>query len=302
MLQVHATYNSTRVEKLRGMFGSDARQGNEALYVRRHFDLKRICESCGHRTSSPGIDVASVIVEGPDWVVPFSVLHGGRIQIDLEESIPDQSNFLPEAIVGQLRELSIVANPQGDIQYVIPIADRSQGDDARASYRAFASEFDCRVVTAATPRDVLKWDAEVQPAWESFVAAAYGQRPSGYTVQTEYVQWLARHEQLIVVRAVDSDDATVALGYVVPGDYQFTLIAAKCRYEAHFQENFKTYLLLRLLEELHERGATSAVSIAEPLFVEEDERIWRLQPLAATRLEFSNRVALAALVDAFASL
>ena len=73
MLQVHVTYNTRRAEKLRGMFGNDARQGNEALYVRRHFDLKRICESCGRRTSSPGVDVASVIVEGPDWVVPFSI-------------------------------------------------------------------------------------------------------------------------------------------------------------------------------------------------------------------------------------
>ena len=201
-----------------------------------------------------------------------------------------------------MRELSIVANPHGEIQYVIPIDGPGPNDEFRTRYRVFADGFSCRVVDGATPREVLKWDAEVQRAWESFMLATYGQRPNGYAVQTEYVQWLARHAQLIVVRAADANDATVALAYVVPGDYHLTLIAAKCRYEAHFRENFKSYLLWRLLEEVRERRIAPAVSIAEPLFVEEDEHVWQLQPLAVPRLEFSNRVALTALIDAFATL
>src|SRR5581483_6060533 len=97
MLEVHPTYNNRRFEKLRAMFSGDARQGNEALYVREHFDSKRICESCGLRTTARHLSVASVIVEGPHWVLPLSVTHGGRIRLDLEEAIPDQSNLLTQA-------------------------------------------------------------------------------------------------------------------------------------------------------------------------------------------------------------
>jgi len=76
MLEIHATYNKDRLEKLRRMFDADPRRGHPKLYVREHFNLRRLCDRCGQRANHR-IAVPSVIVEGPDWVLPFSVRNDG---------------------------------------------------------------------------------------------------------------------------------------------------------------------------------------------------------------------------------
>jgi len=306
-MQLHPTYNAERFEKLCRMFAGDPRQGNEALYIREHFDLKRICESCGRRTTEY-LAVPSIIAEGSDWVFPFSVTRDGRIRPDLEESIPDHSNFLAPPVVQELGELSILYNPHGSVRYVIPVEagreslNPTAGAKITSGYKEFAEQFPLRIWQDVSDRDLLKWDTEVQYAWHAHYFSSYGLRTNGYSVQFEYVQWLASHKQLIVVRASDHGDATVALAYLVLGDYGLTLLAAKCVEKSHLLQGFKNFLLLELIEDLQERGVTTQINIGERLVDESDEEVWHLEQVAEPRLQFSNAIARQTLIDAFGSI
>src|SRR5947209_13834104 len=122
MIEIHTTYNRERFLKLCGMFDGDPRQGNPALYIRGHFDLRRICDDSGKRETATHLAVASVIIEGDSWVLPISVQHDGRILIDLETFIPDQSNFFSERVIQGLAEIGVLCKADGQTEYIIPIA------------------------------------------------------------------------------------------------------------------------------------------------------------------------------------
>ncbi len=304
MVEIHAAYNKERFEKLGRMFGDDPRQGNATLYVREHFNRKRVCESCGKRTTTQQFAVASVIAEGPSWVLPISVRHDGQILVDLEESIPDQSNFFSEEIIDALGQLGMTYNSHGSIEYVVPVtSDRdahfaSISPDVCSLYERAREFFSCRVVTNASADDVLKWDTEIE---YDYLTAAGADRACGYNVQTQYFQWLADHGKLVVARVSDQHDVTIAIGYAVPSDYEFSFVAAKHRMTAPFSAySFYNVLLLMVLDHIYEQGSMSPLSLGTSIGPE-DEAIFHPIPVVKPRLEFSNRVARQTLIDCFGS-
>ena len=123
MSRVSIDYDRTSLDTLESMFDRDVRKGSAELYVRHHFDLQRLCPNCGERTANRDVALPSVIASGNSWVVPFSVYHDGRIEIDLAASIPNQSNFLRADAVAGLREFGIDLNPMGRTDHIIPIME-----------------------------------------------------------------------------------------------------------------------------------------------------------------------------------
>jgi hypothetical protein len=304
MLSIHATYDRSRLEKLDGMFGDDARQGNMTLYVREHFDLKRICERCGKRTTANRLAVASIIIEGPAWVLPISLQHDGQIAVDLEWAIPDQSNLLAPAIVESLLELGMTLT-RDDRDYIItPERDhdglfRNASRDAYAKYSSAREQLGIRVITDASPDDVLSWDTEVEYDYERYCTDHDEERSSGYNVQTEYFQWLAEHGQLVLARISDESDRTLGIAYCVPGDYYLSLMRYKWKLEPEQRYGVRNALLFALADHLDEKKIRTPLNLgATPDSVME---LWTPAPVAKERLEISNRVAQQAILDAFGS-
>ncbi len=305
MLGIHPTYNKERLEKLSGMFNDDPRQGNMALYVREHFDLKRICERCGTRTTANRLAVASVIIEGPAWVLPISLQHDGRIEVDLESSIPNQSNFLSDQTIEALSELGITFTDSG-IEHIIPImADRDAHYRAVPSaehetYKDAQEHFTCRVITDASPDDVFKWDTEVEYDYEKYWEANGDERTSGYNVQTEYFQWLAEQGQLVIARISDQDDGTLGLAYCVPEQYQLHLIRYKWRLTNRQQESVvANALFFTLIDHIYDKKLATPLNLGSALDRYMD--IWHPSPVGKQRLEISNRVSRHAIIDCFGS-
>ncbi len=305
MLRIHPTYNKERLEKLSGMFHGDPLQGNVALYVREHFDLKRICERCGRRTTANRLAVASVIVEGPAWVLPLSLRHDGGVEVDLESSIPAQSNFLSEHIIEAIDELGITPTGKA-IEHVIPImADRDAHfrtipDADYRTYQEVQRRFTCRVIANASPDQVLNWDTEVEYDYEAYWEANGDECVSGYNVQSEYFEWLAEHGQLVIARISDQNDVTLGLAYCVPERYQLYLMRYKWRLAAPQRESeVVSALFFMLIEHIYENRLTTPLNVGPVLDAYMD--IWRPIPVGRQRLEISNRVSRHALLDCFGS-
>ncbi len=306
MLEVHSTYDKGRLEKLSGMFGNDPRQGNATLYVREHFNRKRICESCGTRTTAKRLAIASAIVEGPSWVLPISVSRDGQILIDLEESIPDQSNFLFDEIIEALGQLNIIYNNHGSIQYAIPIlSDRNAyfgtlTTDVSGAYERVREELNSRVVTDAGADDVLAWDTEVEYDWERSIAAG-GDHACGYNVEIQYFQWLAEHGRLIVSRVSDKHSVTLGVGYGVATDYELTFVNAKHKTRKQYETySLDTSLVLMMLDYIYDNELTVPLGLGSALQPGDDVR-WHPIPVAKPRLEFASRLARQTFVDCFSS-
>ncbi len=288
------------------MFGMDPRQGNATLYVREHFNRKRVCESCGTRTSTKRLAVPSAIVEGPSWVLPMSVTRGGDIVVDLSDSIPDQSNFLSDDIVEALVALNVTYNSHGSTGYAIPMsASRDmhlKAIDVQTydGYERIQSEFRCNVTENASPADVLQWDTEVEYDWQEYVAAS-GERRCGYNVETQYFQWLAENSQLKVFRISDSRDVTLAIAYAVLSDFELSFISVKHRTSGDYRAYpFDNALILMMLDYLYDQELLVPLSLGSVLGPGEYER-WHPIPVAKPALEFSNRLARQTFIDCFGS-
>ncbi len=304
MAEVHSTYNKRRLEKLSRMFDGDPRKGNATLYVREHFNLKRLCENCGDRTANRGLAVASVIVEGPSWVLPISVRRDGHILIDLALSIPDQSNFLSDETTLGLEELGIVCNYYGQTEYVIPIAAsrdeyyKTLRKNKRWDYKNAKKHFTCTVVTTASAADVLKWDTEVEYDYEEHLSATTYDRSCGFNVETEYFQWLAEHGRLVLARISDADDATLAIGYCVPEDYELAFVTLKRRSAVRYRKyGLGTALFFMLLDHIYDEGLLTPLNIRPVLY--RHQIIWHPIQVAKPRLEFADPGALQTILDRF---
>jgi hypothetical protein len=311
MLGIHTAYDKERLEKLSRMFDGDPRHGNMALYVREHFDLKRICERCGKRTTASRLAVASVIIEGSSWVLPISLAHDGRVLIDLQESISDQSNFLTEQITGELLELGITLTENG-VEYVIPVMP---GSDAH--HQDAQEHFSCRVLTDASPEDVLKWNAEIEALqrnqkpnlrpvtpemvgedWKAYITAVTGELTYAYNVQTQYFQWLAEHGQLVLARMSDEHDRTVGIAYCVPEQYQLCLIKTKWSPAVPYQKSaVANGLVFTLIDHIHEKGLATPLNLGPRLENYMDS--CHTVPVVKHQLEITNRVARLAILDCF---
>ena len=295
MVEIHATYDRARIEKLRGMFGGDPRQGNATLYIREHFDLKRICENCGRRSDPKyRLAVASVIAEGDTWVLPFSIRSDGKILIDLEESIPDQSNFLSSNVTDALAEIGIACDGSGRVEYVIPIANdrdsyyRGLRRNKYSSYQKVQKAFDCHVVTDATPDDVLMWDTDVEYDFEAYWDERSRPGTCGFNVEVEYFQWLAQHGRLIVARISDEAGVTLGLCYCVPGDYDlFAVIIKRSIAQQYRKFGFGNALIFMLLDHIHERALLTPLNVGT--VVQPYKDIWRPIPaIAKPQLYFDS--------------
>lgn len=303
MVEIHATYDRVRYEKLRAMFGSDPRQGNHALYVKEHFDLKRSCGNCAQRSNSDQIAVPSVLLEGDSWVLPISVQVDGKILIDLEGSIPDQSIFFTEEIIAALPNLGIACLAQGQIEYIVPIASgrdeyyRTIRKNEYQHYNQTRKRFRCEVLTNVTADDVLKWDAELQYDFERRWSDAAG--ACGFNVEIEYFQWLAQNRQLVLARISNENDETLALCYCVPGDYELYVV----NYKRRIAERYAAYglgksLIFMLLDHVYDNHVLTPLNLGNVLY--NYKEIWRPIPAAVRpQLVFSNRAAQEALVSRF---
>ena len=307
MLEVHSTYNKERFEKLNGMFGGDPRQGNATLYVREHFNRKRVCESCGMRTSAQRLAVPSAIVEGHSWVLPISVTRGGDIVLDLADSIPDQSNFLNHDVIDELVALNVNYNSQGSTGYAIPLSANRDSHiktiEGRIyeGYERIQSDFTCYVTEHAAPADVLTWDTEVEYEWQGYVAAATGERRCGYNVESQYFQWLAEKGLLKVFRIRNSHDVTLAIAYAVLSDFELSFISAKHRVSGDYRAySFDNALVLMMLDYLYDQELRVPLSLGSVLGPGEYER-WHPIPVVKPALEFSNRLARQTFIDCFGS-
>ena len=307
MAEIHTTYNKDRFEKLRGMFNEDPRFGNAALYVQEHFNLRRVCENCEKRSTSKYLAAASLIVEGDSWVLPFSVTRTGAIVLDLETSIPDQSNFLREPIVSGLETLGILCNASGRLEYVVPICsssseyyrDRRKGRlrRRRREYESLKQQFTCRVITDASPDDVLKWDTEVQYDFEWYWQLK-GDAKGDRTTEIEYFRWLATHGRLVISRISDHDDETLAIAYFVPGDYDLSVVIGKRRVRAsHGEYGFGNALLFMIIDHIYENGLLTPLNLGTVLH--QHKEIWRPVPVVTAQLEFANLAAQLAIVERF---
>ncbi len=309
MLEIHATYNKDRLEKLRRMFDADPRRGHPKLYVREHFNLRRLCDRCGQRANHR-IAVPSVIVEGPDWVLPFSVRNDGQILIDLEKSIPDQSAFLSEPIINELPTLGIVLNPQGRTDDIVPIAATREAYYATLrknkawDYKNVRRHFTCSVVTNPAPDDVLKWDTEVEYDYDVHWEATPGDRDCGFNVEAEYFQWLAKFGRLVVARISDAKDATVAMGYCVPETYELVFVTLKRRHGIAYRKfGLGNALFFMLFDHIYENSLLTPLNlrstIREVPNIQRHNAIWNPIQVLKPRLEFMNAEARQAVVDRF---
>jgi hypothetical protein len=303
MVEIHATYDKRRLEKLGGMFDGELRRGNMTLYVQEHFNLKRICDSCGQRTGHR-VAVPSVIIEGPTWVLPISVRNDGQILIDLEKSIPDQSNFLTERITDTLSELGIVSNPQGRTDEVVPIAATREAyfstlrKNKAWDYKNVRKHFKCSVITDASPDDVLKWDTEVEYDYEMHWSATPGDRSCGFNVEAEYFQWLAKFGQLVVARISDEQDATVAMGYCVPETYELVFVTLKRRHGIAYRKyGLGNALYFMFFDHIYDRGLLTPLNLRSAIY--KHNAIWHPIPVFKPRLEFLNSDARQSIIARF---
>lgn len=304
MTEVHATYDKRRVEKLCQMFTGDPRDGNPTLFIREHFNLRRICENCETRSSSRHLAAASLIAEGTSWVVPFSITQNGRIIIDLEASIPDQSMFFSDTILRELRHIGIECKADGELEYIIPIqADRDEyfrsvRRTKYADYRSVLKRYVCRVITDASPEDVLKWDTEVEYDYESYQKAKFSEIKSGFSVESEYFQWLAQAGQLVVTRISDENDVTIVLGYFVPMDYELVFVTLKRRHGPDFRRHgLGNALFFMAIDHVYEKGLLTPVNVGTTLY--QYKEIWSPVPVVKPRLVFANLAAQQAMVARF---
>ncbi len=303
--EIHATYNKRRLEKLSELFDGDPRKGNATLYVREHFNLKRLCENCGNRTENRGLAVASVVVEGSDWVLPISARHDGRIFIDLASSIPDQSNLLTDQAIRGLEDVGISYNPYGQIEYAIPIASTRDEyyltlrKNKRWDYKNARRHFTCEVITSASAADVLKWDTEVEYDYEEHWSITTHDRSCGFNVESEYFQWLAEHDRLVLARISDADDVTLAVGYAVPEDYELVFVTLKRRSAVKYRKyGLGTALFFMLLDHIYDRGLLTPLNIRPVLY--RHQSIWHPIQVAKPSLEFAGQGAMQTLLDRFA--
>ncbi len=303
-VEIYATYNKTRLEKLGRMFDGDPRRGNPTLYVREHFNLKRLCENCGERTAKRGLAVASVVIEGPSWVLPISVRGDGRIFVDLASSIPDQSNLLSDRAMAELEEVGISYNAYGQTEYVIPIAATRDEyymtlrKNKRWDYKNAQRHFTCRVITSASAAEVLKWDTEVEYDYEEHWSVTAHDRSCGFNVETEYFQWLAAHQKLVLARISDADDATVAIGYCVPEEYELVFVTLKRRSAVKYRKyGVGTALFFMLLDYIYNEGLVTPLNIRPVLY--RHQAIWHPIQVAKPSLEFSNPGAMQNVIDRF---
>ncbi len=309
MPEIHATYNKNRLEKLSHMFDDDPRRGSATLYVREHFNLRRICDSCGQRTNHR-IAVPSVIIEGPEWVLPISIRNDGQILIDLEKTIPDQSHFLSERITNDLPELGIVFNPQGRADDIVPIAANREEyygtlrKNKSWDYKNVRRHFACSVITDASPDDVLKWDTEVEYDYDLHWEATPGDRDCGFNVEAEYFQWLAKFGHLVVARISDAQDATVALGYCVPETYELVFVTLKRRHGIQYRKyGLGNALFFMLFDHIYQKDLLTPLNLRSTLRDVPNARrhnaIWNPIQVLKPRLEFINLEARQWVVDRF---
>lgn len=296
MVDVHTTYNKERFEKLCGMFSDKPRQGNPTLYVREHFDLKRVCQHCETRGTTKNLAAASLIAEGDSWVVPFSVTRDDRIIIDLESFVPDQSLFFSERVLGDIEEIGIQCKADGLIEHVIPIhADRDEyfrslRKNKIWDYNNARKHFTCRVITDASPDDVMKWDTEVQFDFDLHHKAKTGQHRCGFNVETEYYQWLAQNGQLAVARISDHEDSTLALAYLAPGEYELLLEIPKRRTAAHLKKyGLGNALIFMALDHIYEKGLLTPLSLGTTLH--KYKEVWRPVPMVRPCFVFADLTA-----------
>ena len=305
MVEIHRTYNKQRLEKLWGMFGNDLRQGHPALYVREHFNLKRACENCETRGTIKFLAAASLVVEGDDWVVPFSVTVNGRIILDLEPSIPDQSNFFPERVLAGLEEVGLYYDAAGRTEYIVPIEpERSAYYDSLRrdkywNYRKTQQQFTCRVRTDASADDIVKWDTEVEYDFEDYWKAK-GEQQSGFNVETEYFAWLAEHGQLVVARISDEDDATIALDYCVPGQYELTTVNQKRLIGREYgRYGLGNTLIMMLVDYVNDNGLLTPLNLGSVPY--QHIEMWRPVPVPKPQIVFANLAAQQAILERFST-
>jgi len=291
-VQIHQTYDKQRLAKLWGMFGEDTRQGNPTLYVREHFNLKRICENCETRSTVQYLAAGSLLAEGDDWVFPFSVTVNGRIIIDLESSVPDQSNFFPDRVIAGLEDVGIFYNATGRTEYVVPIeSDRdlyydSLRRDKYWNYRKTQERFTCRVLTDVSADDVVKWDAEIEYDYEDYWKAK-GEHQSGFNVETQYFQWLAKHGQLVVARISDELDATIALDYSVPGQYELTTVNQKRLIAREYgRYGLGNTLIMMLVDYINDNGLLTPLNLGSVPY--RHHEMWRPVPVPKPQFVFAN--------------
>jgi hypothetical protein len=303
MVEIHRTYDMQRLAKLWGMFGDDVRQGSPALYVREHFNLRRICENCEARGTVQYFAAASLVAEGDDWVLPFSVTVNGRIIIDLEPSIPDQTNFFSDRAIAGLEEVGIVYDAAGRTEYIVPIeSDRSVYYDSLRrdkywNYRKTQERFTCRVRTDASADDVIKWDTEVEYDYEDYWKAK-GEHQSGFNVEAEYFQWLAQHGQLVVARISDNLDATIALDYCVPGLYELTTVNQKRLIAREYGRfGLGNTLIMMLVDYVNDNGLLTPLNLGSVPY--QHIEMWRPVPVPKPQLVFANPAAQQAILERF---
>jgi hypothetical protein len=302
MAEIHATYNKERLEKLAAMFDGDPRYGNPGLYVKEHFSLRRVCDCCDTRSTEQHLAAASVIVEGAGWVIPISIAHDGRIMVDLEASIPDQSNFLREPVIAELGELGIVCPSDAGVEYIIPIEpDRdayflSLRRNKYLDYKRVQRNFVCSVFTDATPQAVLSWDTEIEYDYEMYWNEKSGRCRSGFNVENEYFQWLAQHGRLVLARISDASDTTVALGYCVPGEYELVFVTLKRSIEARYRKyGLGNAVFFMLLDYIYDNDLLTPLNLASTLH--QHKEIWRPVPIVKPGLAFANAQAKEAMLD-----
>jgi hypothetical protein len=287
------------------MFAGDPRQGNHELYVKEHFDLRRVCGSCERRLSENRLALASILVEGPSWVAPISVQNDGRILIDLEATIPDQSVFFSDAVLSGLAELGIFAKEQGQIEYIVPIEDdravyfKTVRKNEYQHYLNTKRRFNCHVLTAASADDVLKWDTELQYDFEQQWVAEAPSNACGFNVEAEYFQWLAENGRLVLARISDEAGDTLGLCYCVPGDFQLFVVTYKRRIgEAYAKHGLGKALIFALIDHIYDHGLLTPLNLGNILY--DYKEIWRPIPGAVRpQLEFADRVAQEAFFDRF---
>lgn len=299
MVEIHESYDGGRFEKLRAAFRGDPRQGNHALYIREHFDLRRICGACDSRTTAKYADFASVVIEGSSWVLPISIQADGTIIVDLEASIPDQSNLLSDQAVLELQDVGIICRPQGRIEYIVPLAP-----DRESYYRQIPKKkyweykntrryFACEVITDASADDVLKWDTEVEYDWEAYLTVKRDEPGRcGFNVETEYFQWLAENGRLVLARISDEKGDTMALCYCVPGDYLLHVVNYKRRTaERYSPYSFGKTLIYMLIDHIYENGLLTPLNIGKDMY--HYKEIWQPIPGGSKpQLAFEDRAAL----------
>ncbi len=305
MVEIHETYNKQRLEKLWGMFGEDLRQGDPTLYVREHFNLKRICENCATRSTEQYLAAASLVAEGDDWVLPFSVTVNGRIIVDLEPSIPDQSNFFPDRVIGRLQEIGIFYDAAGRTDYIVPIENGrdayydSLRRDKYWNYRKTQEQFTCRVLTDASADDIIRWDTEVEYDYEEYWKSK-GEQQSGFNVEIEYFQWLAHHGQLVIARISDNLDATIALDYCVPGQYELTTVNQKRLIaRAYGKYGLGNTLIMMLVDYVNDNGLLTPLNLGSVPY--QHIEMWRPVPVPKPQLVFANPAAQQTILERFSS-